>query len=243
MALPKLNAHINYKMKIPSTGQMVEYRPYLVKEEKVMMQAMESNDRNIMLDTLAKTIEACLINSDVNVRTLTMFDIDYMFLKIRARSVGETTEVGLKCAEDGCETSTPITINFDDIKPPTPKGKKGPYIVELTDDVHLELKFPSYGDLQRLISMPENTDQVEASFTMVRACLSAIMQGDNRFMVEDHTEEEISDFISNFTSGQFKMIQDFINTIPELTHEVKWVCEGCGAKNKEILKGTADFFQ
>lgn len=256
MGLPVLNTHIKHKMKIPSTGQTVEYRPYLVKEERVLMQVMETGDKSEMLNNLGATIEACLFDDSIDTDKLTTFDIEYMFMKIRAKSVGDVAEIAINCTDKECDGVSNIEINLEEIQPPKVEVKL-PYFIDLTekkvnkktgnvnaDYVGIELGFPSYKSLQKLIGMAtNNTSEVAASFEMIKSCLVAILDHENRYIAADYSEEEIDSFIGGFTTIQFKMIQDFINMIPELTHDISWDCDKCGEPQTVTLRGTADFFQ
>ena len=241
MALPRLNENVKYTMVIPSTGKEVEYRPYLVKEEKVMLIALESGDNKQMMMSVSDTIQSCLIDSDIVVRKLPMFDIEYMFLQIRSKAVGESTKLNLSCESESCENVDEINVKFSSIKAPVVKHKKGS-VIELTDKISLQMKYPSYNELIN-ISVSEAKADVNTAFEMVISCVDFIIMDDEKISLDDISKDEINDFIDQFTVEQFGKVQKYVTDMPTLTHDITWTCSLCEHKNSLTLKGTADFFQ
>ena len=246
--LPRINDTVNYKMTIPSTGEEVSYRPYLVKEEKVMMLALESGDPKMMLNTIANTIESCLVDYKDSVRKLATFDIEYMFLQIRSKSVGETIDVQLKCQGKDCTYKHEHTIKFDDIKAPEIKGGKAGNIIKITDDVSLKMCYPSYQNLIAYTNINENASEgegaVDAMFAAIAACIESILIGeDEKVDTSEYSFDDMKAFLEQFTSTQFTKLREFVSNIPELAHKIEWKCPSCNTENKLTLKGTADFFQ
>ena len=233
MALPKINGTPKYDMTIPSTKETVRFRPFLVKEEKVLMMAMESNDNNQMLNSIVDTLDACVENG-VDKQNLTTFDVEYMFTKLRAKSVGETSKVGVQCTQ--CDEQNEVSINVEDIQIDVPKTD---HIIDLGNDIKVETKWPCYSDIIKLNPDGNSTDQV---FAILRASLSAVHTNDERIDLKDETEKEIQDFIESMNRSQFEMLQHFVEGMPSLSHNVEFKCSSCGAENKVVLEGMQSFF-
>lgn len=245
--LPTLNS-INYTLTIPSTGKKVQYRPYLVKEEKIMMLALESADPKLMLNTIANTIESCLIDFTGSVRDLCTFDIEYMFLQIRSKSVGESIDVQLSCQTEGCKGKKEHTIQFDKVEPPKIVKNKKSNIIEITDEVSLMMRYPSYQNLMNYSEIAETDSKSEQAintmFSAIIACIEYIIINDEeKIDVSEYSLDDMRAFLDQFTSSQFNLLKEFVANIPELKHSIKWVCNDCGNENELTLKGTNDFFQ
>jgi len=243
--LPKLNDTMQYTMVIPSQMKEVKFRPYLVKEEKTMMLALESNDARLVLDTIASTVESCLIDYEGSVRKLTTFDIEYMFLQIRSKSVGESVELNVSCQE--CQHTQQHTLEFDKIKPPV-INKKLKTLIEITDTIKIQMKYPSYVDLMNStsgeVSGSENEKALSTIFSAIISCIDYIMVNDEeKISAEDYTYDQLVEFIEQFTSAQFNKLKEFIVSVPNLEHAVKWKCGSCGHNNEVVMRGTTDFFQ
>lgn len=233
MALPKINGTPKYDMTIPSTKETVRFRPFLVKEEKVLMMAMESNDNNQMLNSIVDTLDAC-VEDGVNKAKLTTFDVEYMFTKLRAKSVGETSKVGVKCTH--CEEQNEVSINVEDIKVDVPEVD---HMIDLGNDIKIETRWPCYSDIIKLNPEGNSTDQV---FAILRASLSAVHTNDERIDLKDETEKEVQDFIESMNRTQFEMLQKFIEDMPKLSHDVKFKCSSCEKDNNLLLEGMQSFF-
>ena len=235
MALPKLNAAPKFELAVPSTGKKVRYRPFLVKEEKNLMIAAESGDNTSVFRTLIDTISSC-VEDDINQNKLTTFDIEYMFLKMRAKSVGETSRVGVKCTE--CETSNEQEIRIDQLEIDMPDIETK---VELTDSITVELQWPAFTDLISMGMVEGKDASTEQAFTMIRSCLKTIITDEERINLSDVPESEIQDFIESMSSAQFEKIKKFIDSVPKLEHEVNFTCKNCGHDNKVLIEGVASF--
>lgn len=233
MALPKINGTPKYDMTIPSTKETVRFRPFLVKEEKVLMMAMESNDNNQMLYSIVDTLDACVENG-VNKQKLTTFDVEYMFTKLRAKSVGETSKVGVQCTH--CEEQNEVSINVEDIQVNVPEVD---HMIDLGNDIKVETRWPCYSDIIKLNPEGNSTEQV---FAILRASLSAVHTSDERIDLKDETEKEVQDFIESMNRTQFEMLQKFIEDMPTLKHEVKFKCSSCNEANEVTLEGMQSFF-
>lgn len=245
MALPKLNQTLNFKMKIPSTGKTVKYRPYLVKEEKVLLQAYESGDTLTALESMVDTIAACVDPKEkLDVAALTTFDVEYMFLQVRSKSVGETSTIILRC--DKCEHENPVKFTIDGIEVDM---KDQDNIIELNDDISVEMKYPSYQTLMKddMIANAENAGEdgdvdAQTAFAMLAGSIAAVLTEDERIDLEDQSKEEVEEFLNSMTTAQLQSVAEFLENIPSLEHDVKYKCTECSEQNTVKLKGLADFF-
>jgi len=237
MALPKLNETIKYKTTIPSTNQTINYRPYLVKEEKILLMAMELGKQESVINAIADTIQAC-IDEDINVKSLPMFDIEYLFLKVRAKSVGESIKVGIACKE--CKTPNEVSINIDEIKISVPRKKKT--TIKLTDSISIEMKYPSMDDMLKAGITDENLKPSEKVFRILGYAIEAVISGDDRILMSEETEQSKQEFIESFTSDQLKEVNKFVEEIPSLKHVFSFDCINCGAHNEETVEGAQNFF-
>lgn len=233
MALPKLNEVPQHELVIPSTGQQVRYRPFLVKEQKVLIMALESQDQRHMLQTILNCIDACVEGIDVN--RLATFDVEYIFTQIRTKSVGETTKVYLPCTK--CEERQAVPINLEEIKLSS-ESNPSSTIVELTPEISVELKYPSYTDFLK----SEPTQDVNMVFDMMGSCIDAVIVGEERMALKDETSEEVENFMNSLNNEQFEKIRSFVEGIPKISLPVHWMCEACGHENNRKLEGLTDFF-
>lgn len=236
MALPRLNENSQYELTIPSKQQVVQYRPFLVKEQKILFIAYESQDRKQILTAMLNTIESCL-KEPLNVKALSTFDVDYMFTQIRAKSVGETSDILIGCTE--CETQNEVKVNLEEIKIDVGETNN---LIELTDKISVRMRFPNYDHfISNDVLMGEST-QSEQLMALVVSCIDAVETEDERISMQDETDEEIMGFLDSLTSDQFDKIAQFTLDLPKLEHEVKFKCKDCGAENKRTLRGIDDFF-
>lgn len=233
MALPKINSSPKYEMVIPSTNETVRFRPFLVKEEKVLMIAMESNENSQMLGAIVDTLDSC-IEGGVKRDSLTTFDVEYMFTKLRAKSVGETSKVGVNC--EHCELQNEVVINIDDLKVEVVEPN---FIIELDSNISIEMKWPTYSTIVKMNPESNATDQV---FAVLRASLSAVHTSEERIDLKDESEKEIHEFIESMDRGQFEKIQQFIEQMPNLSHNVNFKCQHCNEENNIKLEGMQSFF-
>ena len=232
MALPQLNS-ARYETVIPSTGQSISFRPYLVKEEKVLMLALESQDQNMIMRAIKDVIEACVFDN-ININDLAIFDIESLFLHLRSKSVGENIDLKMKCSE--CESLSDVSINIDDIGTPEVKSDNQ---VMLTDTVGVVLKYPSFESISKL---GEELDTVDGAFKMVASCIDTIFDEDNVYDAKSESSKNIQEFLENLNSDQFKMLTGFFENMPALTHNLNFKCEHCGHENEMELKGLQSFF-
>lgn len=235
MALPKLNDSPQYELTIPSMGKTVKFRPFLVKEEKVMMMAMESENQKDILNTIVNTIDACVSDS-LDSSKLTTFDVEFMFLKIRAKSVGETSKLGFKCKE--CEHPNDISINIDTIEIELPQVEN---VIKLNDSVQVELSWPSFHRVVKdnIVDASTSVDQI---FGLIRSCIVSISTNEERFAAADHSREELDAFIESMNGDQFAKLRNYVEKMPRLTHDVEFDCEKCAHHNNVTIEGMQNFF-
>jgi len=238
MALPKLNESIKYTTKIPSNGKQVKFRPYLVKEEKILMMALESEDKKVALDAISDTIAAC-IDEDINVYNLPVFDIEYLFTQIRSKSVGESSNINIKCSE--CSTPNQVSVDLSKIKVAVPKTIKP---IKLTDDMTLTLKYPVLSEVTNtmLDNEKNNTSQTQQIFDLIAICLESLETEEEKISFADEPKEEVMAFLESFSNKQFEEVIKFVEDLPQMKHDVKFTCESCEHENEITLKGTNDFF-
>ena len=234
MALPKLNSTPKYEMKIPSSGETIRFRPFLIKEEKSMLIAAESGNNRTILLSLLDTLKACCDN-EVNESKLSTFDIEYMFLQLRAKSVGETTKIGVKCGH--CGHTNTIEINIEDIQIKAPKSNK---LVKLTDSIEVELDYPKFSDILNS-NIDQKTTASETLFKMMNFVFKTVITNDERINLKEVNQEELTEFIESMDSKQFSKVKDFIDSIPKLKHSYELECESCKTNIKGYMEGLANF--
>ena len=233
-ALPKLNATPKHEMVIPSTGKTVMFRPYLVKEEKILMMAFEAKDDKAAMQAMLDTIDAC-VDGDYVKNKLTTFDIEYMFTQIRGKSVGESIDVNVKCTE--CQTENQMNIILTDIKVDVPEIDK---IIPLTDTISLEVQYPPFKTFVDNYNQQKN--ETEMSFILIQECIAAVINGDERIVLKDVPKKDVEDFIDSLNSNQLKTLGDFVATIPSMKKDVSFDCTNCNHHNEITLSGISDFF-
>ena len=235
MALPKLNESPSYTVTIPSSGQETSFRPFLVKEQKALLIAYETQDKQDMVRSIIRTIHAC-VEDPIDTK-LTTFDVDYLFTKIRAKSVGETADVQTKCSE--CDTTNEINIELDNI---VLEGDVDAKTIELTDSVSVEMRFPTYEEFLKNPVLNEEGTMTEGLVELLITCMDAVLTEEERVVLSDEPREAIVEFIDSMTAAQFEKVAEFVNTMPAISQEVEFTCQSCGHVNTRVLKGMDDFF-
>ena len=233
MPLPVINAP-HYELTIPSTGQSIQYRPFLVKEEKILLMANEGGESVEMIRAMKQIIGNC-IQGDYNTDNMPLFDVEYIFLKLRSKSVNEMSEVGFKCPS--CEIVNKVAIDLSKVEVTTTENHSNK--IDLTDNVGLIMKYPQLDSIN--ISDLESTD-VDTIFDVVSSCIDSIYQGEEIYDSKDYTKDEIAEFINNLTQQQFQNIQEFFDTMPKLTHTVPYDCSKCEYNEPLVLEGLQNFF-
>ena len=237
MPLPKISTP-TYELELPSTGKKVKYRPFLVKEEKILIIAMESEDEKQITNAIKEVISSCIITRGIKVDQLSTFDIEYLFLNIRGKSVGEEVEVMVTCPDDG-ETQVPTVISLDEIK--VQKGKNHSRDIKLDDDLVLRMKYPSLNEfIKNNFSGGEVT--VEDTFDLIASCVEQVYSEEESWSAADCTKKELTQFLEQLSSKQFKEIETFFETMPKLSHVVKVKNPKTGVDNEIVLEGLTAFF-
>ena len=240
MPLPKI-ATPTYELELPSTGKTISYRPFLVKEEKLLVIALESEDTKQITNAIKAVIRACILTKGVKVETLPTFDIEYLFLNIRGKSVGEDIDVNLICPDDN-ETEVSVSINLDDINVKKPDGHTNK--IKLDNNLMMELKYPSLNEFIKNNFDPNEvgTNAMEQSFDLIGSCINKIFNEDEVWVAADCSKKEINDFLDSMNSNQFKEIESFFETMPKLTHTVKVFNPKSKVESDVVLEGLASFF-
>lgn len=232
--LPTLN-HATYTLKIPSTQKEIRYRSFLVKEEKNLMMAAESKDSEVISNAVCDIIKACALEENLDPEDLTSFDLEYIFLKIRGKSIGESVTFNIKCPE--CKKYTPITVNFDEVTINTANCELKKKVM-LTKDIGVELKPISFKNAAKL----ESAKKEDLFIETIKSCISTVFDAENVYDIKDINNEELTEWVSNLAQNQLKEIESFILQLPKLTHTVKYKCIHCGHEGSFKLEGLEDFF-
>lgn len=235
MALPQLNLTPSYDLTIPSTGQTVTYRPFLVKEQKNLLIALETQDRKGLLRSIVRTIHAC-VEQPIESK-LTTFDVDYAFTKIRSKSVGETATILLPC--DNCETKNEITVELDSVQL---EGTVKESVINITDSIAVKMRYPSYDEFLDNQALLDSESLTESLFELMVVCMEAIHTEEERYSLKDESREDVVAFIESMTTDQYQKIADYVNQIPYIVKKVDFTCSSCGHVNEKELKGMDDFF-
>ena len=238
MPLPKI-ATPTYELELPSTEQTIQYRPFLVTEEKVLVIALESEDTKQITTAIKSVIKNCILTKGIKVETLPTFDIEYLFLNIRGKSVGEEIEVNLVCPDDE-ETQVSTVINLDDIK--VQKNEDHTNQIKIDKNIMMETKYPS---LEQIIKNNFDFDDksvMDQSFDLIASCIDKIYTEDDIWIAEDCTKKEITDFLESMNSSQFKDIEKFFETMPKLSHKVKIKNPNTKVQSEIVLEGLSSFF-
>ena len=235
MALPKLNVP-RYKIKLPSDNRTVSYRPFLVKEEKLLLLATETGEQDEIVTAIKNIIKECTDIS--NVDRLSTFDIEYLFLQIRTKSVGESVEVSVLCPDDG-ETEVAISIPLDEIKVVKTRGHKKE--IKLSDEIVITMGYPSLDTFVKK-NFTEDESEVEQMFDMAASCVETIADVEQVYECKDVPKAELIEWFNELNSKQFQMIQKFFETMPKLKHTVPVTNPNTGIESEVVLEGLASFF-
>mgnify|MGYP001287369572 CR=1 FL=1 len=238
MPLPKISTP-SYELVVPSTKKKVKYRPFLVKEEKILIMAMESQDSKQIANAIKDVLSACILTKGVKVNDLSTFDIEYLFLNIRGKSVGEEVEVMVTCPDDG-ETQVPTTINLDEIMIQTNKDHSPD--IKLDDEYTLRMKYPSMDEFIKTNFNVDGSVNVDDTFKLIASCVDQVYSEDESWAGADCTKKELSDFVESLNSKQFKDIEKFFDTMPKLSHTVKVTNPKTNKENEIVLEGLQSFF-
>ena len=239
MPLPKVNTP-TYELVLPSNNKKIKYRPFLVREEKILIMALESEDMKQITNSVVEILNACILTKGIRISTLSTFDIEYLFLNVRAKSVGESVEVNVTCPDDN-KTSVQVAIDLDTIK--VRKDKKHKNIIKLDDILSLKMKYPSMDQFieNNFESSGESSD-IKTTLSMITSCIDMIYNDEESWNGSESTKKELEEFIEQLNSKQFKLIEDFFTTMPKLTHSVKVKNPQTEVESEVVLEGLAAFF-
>ena len=239
MPLTKISTP-TYSMVLPSTEKEINYRPFLVKEEKLLVLALESEDTKQITNAIKAVIKACVLTKGIKVEALPTFDIEYLFLNIRGKSVGEDLEVNIICPDDD-KTQVPVTIDLDDIQVQKTEGHTNK--IKLDGNIMIEMKYPSLNEfIKSNFDMEEGKNQMDQSFELIAQCIDKIYTEEEVWSTSDCTKKEMSEFLESMNSAQFKEIESFFTTMPKLSHTVKVTNPETKVESEVVLEGLASFF-
>ncbi len=238
MPLPKIAAP-TYELELPSTGELIQFRPFLVKEEKLLVIAMESEDTKQITNALKSVIKNCILTKGIKIETLPTFDIEYLFLNIRGKSVGEELDVNIICPDDG-KTEVSVLINLDDIE--VQKNDDHEKRIKVDDSIMIEMKYPSLDQFIKNNFDFNKRNAMDQSFELIASCIGTIFTEDDAWSTADCTKKEVSEFLESMNSSQFKGIEKFFETMPKLSHKVKVKNPKTKVESEVVLEGLASFF-
>ena len=237
MPLPKISTP-TYELVLPSSGRKIKYRPFLVKQEKIFIIALESQDQKQIANSIKSILSNCILTRGTKVDKLSTFDIEYLFLNVRGKSVGEQIEVMVTCPDDE-KTQVPMSINIDSIK--VEKSKDHKTDIKLDDQYTLKMRYPS---LNEFIKTNFSVDEmkVDDTFDLIASCIDQIYSEEESWTQEDCTKKEMVEFLEQLNSSQFKEIETFFETMPKLSHKVKVKNPNTGVESEIVLEGLQNFF-
>ena len=240
MPLPKISTP-TYELELPSSGETIEYRPFLVREEKLLVLAMESEDTKSITRAIKEVLKSC-IKTKIKVEALPTFDIEYLFLNIRGKSVGEEVEVTVTCPDDN-KTEVEISIPIDEIQ--IEKSKDHNDTIKLDDELTMKMKYPSLDQFIQTnfdLDAAKGASQLEQSFDLIAACIDTIYSEEEAWPASESSKKELNEFLEQLSSSQFQEIEQFFETMPKLVHEVSITNPKTKKKSTVTLEGLASFF-
>ena len=239
MPLPKITAP-TYELVIPSSKKKIKFRPFLVKEEKILILAMESQDSKQIANAIKDVLSSCILTRGIKVEKLSTFDIEYLFLNVRGKSVGEQIEVTVTCNDDG-KTQVPTVINLDEIKVQYNKDHSSD--IKLDDDYTMRMRYPSMDEFIKTNFNVKDDLNVDDTFKLIASCIEQVYSEDESWAGTDCTKKELIDFVEQLNSKQFKEVEKFFETMPKLTHTVKITNPNTKVENEIVLEGLQSFFE
>ena len=238
MPLPKI-ATPTYELVLPSTDQTIQFRPFLVKEEKLLVLALESEDNKQITTAIKSVLKNCVLTKGIKVEQLPTFDIEFLFLNIRGKSVGEELEVNIVCPDDET-TQVTVDINLDDIQ--VQKSEEHNKQIKLDENLMMEMKYPSLDQFIKNNFDFNEKNQMDQSFQLIASCIDKIYSEEEVWATADCTKKEVNDFLEQMNSGQFKLIETFFETMPKLSHVIKVTNPKTKVESDVVLEGLASFF-
>ena len=238
MPLPKI-ATPTYELVLPSTEQTIQFRPFLVKEEKLLVLALESEDTKQITTAIKAVLKSCVLTKGVKVENLPTFDIEFLFLNIRGKSVGEELQVNIICPDDE-ETQVTVDVFLDDIQ--VQKNEEHTNKIQLDENLMMEMKYPSLDQFIKNNFDFNEKNAMDQSFQLIATCIDKIYTEDEVWATADCTKKEVNDFLESMNSGQFKEIEKFFETMPKLSHTIKVTNPKTKVESDVVLEGLASFF-
>lgn len=245
MALPKIQSPL-FELILPSTGQSIKYRPFLVKEQKILLMAMETDDSVSILTAVKQIINNCAVD-EIDVEKSPIFDLEYFFLRLRAKSIGEDIDLNLRhpgemnTSSKECKHVTKIKLNLLNVEVEKTLGHQDKIVVDEDSGIGVKFKYPT-ADLAKNFTVLEGKTELDLASEAIINCIDFIFDKDNVYKKEDSTNKELIDFIDNLSQEQFQKLSEFFDSMPKLRHTVEWKCSGCGEEEKIVLEGLANFF-
>ena len=238
MPLPKI-ATPTYELELPSTGETIKYRPFLVKEEKLLVIALESEDNKQITNAIKAVLKSCVLTKGIKVEHLPTFDIEFLFLNIRGKSVGEELEVNVYCPDDET-TQVPVTIYLDDIE--VQRDEEHTNKIKLDDSIMMEMKYPSLDQFIKNNFDFNEKNAMDQSFDLISTCIDKVYTEDEVWSTADCTKKEVKEFLESMNSSQFQSIEQFFSTMPMLSHTIKVTNPKTKVEREVVLEGLASFF-
>ena len=238
MPLPKI-ATPTYELVLPSTDQTIQFRPFLVKEEKLLVLALESEDNKQITTAIKSVLKNCVLTKGIKVEQLPTFDIEFLFLNIRGKSVGEELEVNIVCPDDE-KTQVTVDINLDDIQ--VQKNEEHNKQIKLDENLMMEMKYPSLDQFIKNNFDFNEKNQMDQSFQLIASCIDKIYSEEEVWATADCTKKEVNDFLEQMNSGQFKLIETFFESMPKLSHTISVTNPKTKVESDVVLEGLASFF-
>jgi len=238
MPLPKISTP-TYELELPSTGKTIQYRPFLVREEKLLVLALESEDSKQITTAIKAVIKNCIETKNIKVENLPTFDIEYLFLNIRGKSVGEEIELNIICPDDE-ETSVPVKINVDEIQ--VQKNPSHTTKIKVDDSIMMEMKYPSLDQFIKSNFDLSGDNAMDQSFDLIASCIDKIYTEEEVWSASDVTKKELTEFLEQMNTAQFKQIENFFETMPKLSYTIKVKNPKTEIESDVVLEGLSSFF-
>ena len=238
MPLPKISTP-TYELVLPSSGKKVKYRPFLVKEEKILIMALESEDTKQITSAIKSVLSDCILSRGIKIDKLATFDIEYLFLNVRGKSVGETVEVNVTCPDDG-QTKVEMVIDIDSIK--IQKDSNHSNIIKLDDSLSVQMNYPSLDQFIETNFDTSNNSQVDESLNVIMSCINQVYNEEEAWEASNCTKKELREFVESMNSKQFKQVENFFETMPKLSHKVKVMNPNTKVESEVVIEGLASFF-
>ena len=239
MPLPKVNTP-TYELVLPSSGRKIKYRPFLVREEKILIMALESEDVKQITSAVVEILNGCILTKGTKIEKMSTFDIEYLFLNVRSKSVGETIDVNIICPDDN-KTSVQMNIDLDTIK--IKKDRTHKDTIKIDDSLSMKMRYPSMDQfIESNFDSSTQGDDIKTTLDMIISCIDTIYTEEESWSGADSSKKELQEFIEQLNSKQFKLIENFFTTMPKLTHKVKVKNPNTGVESEVVLEGLAAFF-